>query len=135
MAFSGSKRGVKNDINVTPLVDVVLVLLIIFMVVTPMLQRGREVHLPKVKTSDESKKPDALIISVLPDHSVWVESTRVKTEQLREALTTSVREHPDRKLLIKGDEALQVRDVRAVIAVANQAGAKGVSLAVEEVKR
>lgn len=135
MAFGGPSRGVKNDINVTPLVDVVLVLLIIFMVVTPMLQRGREVHLPKVKTSDQSKKPDALIISVLPDHSVWVESKRVQPDELRYALATSVQEHPERKLLIKGDEALQVKDVRAVIAVANQAGAKGVSLAVEEVKR
>ena len=49
MAFAGRSRGIKTDINVTPLVDVVLVLLIIFMVVTPMLEKGHAVQLPKAK--------------------------------------------------------------------------------------
>ncbi len=61
----GPSRGIKSDINVTPLVDVVLVLLIIFMVVTPMLQRGKDVKLPRAaKVEAEKKKTDPIIISV-----------------------------------------------------------------------
>ena len=56
MSAGSNKGGPKNDINVTPLVDVVLVLLIIFMVVTPMLQRGKDVTLPKAKQQSEEKQ-------------------------------------------------------------------------------
>jgi biopolymer transport protein TolR len=135
MAFTGNSRGVKNDINVTPLVDVVLVLLIIFMVVTPMLQRGKDVQLPKSRTSDNSEKPDALIISVTPDKSIWFESMQVSKEALRAKVALSIQQHPERKILVKGDDSLKVKDVREVMAEAKAAGAKGISLAVEEEKR
>jgi biopolymer transport protein ExbD len=135
MAFDGGgSRGIKNDINVTPLVDVVLVLLIIFMVVTPLLQRGKDVHLPRARTTDASKMPDALVISIPADQSIWVETTRVEPAGLRARLVGALAKQPDRKILIKGDESLKVRDVRAVMADAKSAGARGVSLAVELVK-
>ena len=71
----GSGKGVKNEINVTPLVDVVLVLLIIFMVVTPMLQRGKDVRLPQAqKTDEESKEADPLVLSLTDDKRIWIES-------------------------------------------------------------
>jgi biopolymer transport protein TolR len=131
---SGSK-GIKNDINVTPLVDVVLVLLIIFMVITPMLQRGKDVRLPQASTSDETKKPDVLVISVPADGTIWVETTQVTKESLRANVADSVSKDPDRKILLKGDQSLKVKDIRVVMAEAKAAGARGVSLAVEEVKR
>jgi biopolymer transport protein ExbD len=131
---SGSK-GVKNDINVTPLVDVVLVLLIIFMVVTPMLQRGKDVRLPRARTVDETKKPDVLVISVPADGTIWFETTLVTKESLRANVADSVSKDPDRKILLKGDESLKVKDIRVVMAEAKAAGAKGISLAVEEVNR
>jgi biopolymer transport protein TolR len=135
MAFTGNSRGVKNDINVTPLVDVVLVLLIIFMVVTPLLHRGKDVRLPKARTTDETKKPDALVISVTDDRTIWVETTQVTAVGLRARLAEAIRKDPERKILVKGDESLTVKDVRAVIVEAKAAGARGVSLAVEETKR
>jgi biopolymer transport protein ExbD len=136
MAFDGGgSRGIKNDINVTPLVDVVLVLLIIFMVVTPLLQRGKDVHLPRARTTDASKMPDALVISIPADQTIWVETTRVERAGLRARLAVALAKQPDRKVLIKGDESLKVRDVRAVMADARAAGARGVSLAVELVKQ
>jgi biopolymer transport protein TolR len=135
MALTSSSKGIKNDINVTPLVDVVLVLLIIFMVVTPMLQRGKDVHLPKARTTDETKKPDVLVISVPADGTIWFENTQVTKELLRANVADSVGKAPDRKILLKGDESLKVKDVRVVMAEAKAAGAKGVSLAVEEVKQ
>ena len=135
MAFSANSRGVKNEINVTPLVDVVLVLLIIFMVVTPMLEQGRAVQLPKAKVSDESKQPDAFTISVPSDGSMWIEAAQVTPAELRAKVANAIHQNDQRKILIKGDESLKVGDVRAVVAQAQAAGAKGVSLAIEEAKK
>ncbi len=135
MAFGSSSRGLKGDINVTPLVDVVLVLLIIFMVVTPLLQRGKDVHLPRANTSDDQKKPDTLVISILANRQLYVEATLVNKQSLRERVHDSLRRSPDRKVLVKGDETLNVRDVREVMAEAKAAGATSVSLAVQQVKR
>ena len=134
MAFAGKSRGIKNDINVTPLVDVVLVLLIIFMVVMPMLEKGQAVTLPKAKVTDETKQADALTISVPADRSMWVEGTRVSSPELRGKVAQSISANVHRKILIKGDESLTVGAVRAVVAEAQAAGAKGISLAVEEAK-
>ena len=73
----GPSGGIKNEINVTPLVDVVLVLLIIFMVVTPMLQRGKDVRLPKShEIEKESQRGDPLIVSITPDKHLYVEHDR-----------------------------------------------------------
>ncbi len=70
---AGPKGGIKSDINVTPLVDVVLVLLIIFMVVTPMLQRGKSVELPKAnEIEDEGKDADPVVLSITPVMKVFV---------------------------------------------------------------
>ncbi|HET8936022.1 MAG TPA: biopolymer transporter ExbD [Polyangiales bacterium] len=136
MAFaSGGRKGVKSDINVTPLVDVVLVLLIIFMVVTPMLERGQKVKLPKTHTSDDDKKPESFIISLPADHSVWLDEAKVSADTLGPALAAAMEKHPDRKVLVKGDLSLKVKDLRPVLLAADAAGARGISLAVEEVKQ
>src|SRR5437762_846475 len=135
MAFVGARKGVKNDINVTPLVDVVLVLLIIFMVVTPLLHRGKEVNLPRARTTDDTKMPDALIISVMRDRTVWIDTTMADGAQLRATLADEIRRKPDRKILVKGDDSLLVRDMRALLSDARAAGARGLSLAVEEAKK
>ena len=74
MNVGGSGKGIKAEINITPLVDVVLVLLIIFMVITPMLQRGKDVRLPLVhKPDSENKDGDPLILSVTQDKRLSVD--------------------------------------------------------------
>jgi len=129
---AGSSKGIKNDINVTPLVDVVLVLLIIFMVITPMLQRGKDVHLPvAVHPEVEDKDGDPLVLSITADKKVWVESNNVPEEGLEEALGKEFTKTPGRKMLVKGDEVLTVGDVRKMMDHAKKAGAKGVELAIE----
>ncbi len=132
---AGPRRGMKGDINVTPLVDVVLVLLIIFMVVTPLLQRGKEVKLPKAqKTDEENKKVDPLVLSMTPDGTVWVEATSYTAETLPDVLRTELEANPQRKILLKGDESLKVGDVRGTMEVVRRSGAKAVSLGVVEEK-
>ncbi|HEY2735613.1 MAG TPA: biopolymer transporter ExbD [Polyangiales bacterium] len=134
MAFGGSSKGVKNDINVTPLVDVVLVLLIIFMVIMPQLQR-QDVKLPKAGKGDDNKEPDALIITLPADHTIWLDNKLVQSESLRSMVAAGMTQAPGRKILIKGDESLTVGDVRKVVTEAEAAGARGVSLAVEQAKQ
>ena len=133
----GGKGGIKADINVTPLVDVVLVLLIIFMVITPMLQRGKDVHLPKAHQSEKEEKgksADPLILSITTDLKHYVESDEYDDDALLKKLKSELEAAPGRKLLLKGDETLTFGDVRKVMNIARNAGSKGVNLGVEEIK-
>lgn len=131
----GPQKGPKSEINVTPLVDVVLVLLIIFMVVTPMLQRGKDVKLPQAAKVDEEKKEvDPLILSVTLEKTVWVENDQYDEAGLAERLTREFAVNSGRKVLVKGDQRLSFGDVRKVMETARKSGAKSVSLAVEELK-
>jgi biopolymer transport protein TolR len=134
MAFSTSSRGVKSDINVTPLIDVVLVLLIIFMVVTPLLERGKSVNLPNSKRSDENKEQETLVISMPVDNTLWVEGTAATNDTLAGLLAEALAQHPGKKVMLKGDEALKVKAVREVMAIAKGAGVNQVLLGVEEQK-
>ena len=132
----GPSRGIKSEINVTPLVDVVLVLLIIFMVVTPMLQRGKDVKLPRAaKVEDEKKQADPIIVSVTTDRRMYVESSELNDDAFEDELHRKLMEKPGRKILLKGDTTLAFEDVRKVMNLARKAGAKGIALGVEEIKK
>src|SRR5512143_3328882 len=93
----GPDRGIKSDINVTPLVDVVLVLLIIFMVVTPMLQRGKDVQLPRAaKVESEKRAGDPIVISLTADHRIYLESDELADATLEAALRVRLEKAPGR---------------------------------------
>lgn len=133
MAGSVSARGgIKNDINITPLIDVVLVLLIIFMVVTPLLERGKSVQLPRSQTKDEQSEPDVLILSLPKDHTLWLDATPVTEETLAPRLRQALAEHPGRNVMLKADRSLSVGDVRAALAAARAAGVNDVTLGVDD---
>src|SRR5215218_1358859 len=130
---AGGKGGIKSDINVTPLVDVVLVLLIIFMVVTPMLQRGKSVELPKAeKEKSEStgkKDADPVVLSITAAKEIYVEEDRMPDSgRLQEALRVKIASDPSEQLLLKGDSTLQVGDVRKVMESARKAQFKSIKL-------
>jgi len=133
---AGSNRGVKSEIHVTPLVDVVLVLLIIFMVVTPMLQRGKDVRLPKAQKIEEDNggKSDPIIVSITPDKKLYVERDEVEDAAFQERIRSELTTTPNRAILLKGDESLTYGDIRKVMNLARKGGAKGVGLGVEELK-
>jgi len=136
MAFGGSSKGVKNEINITPLVDVVLVLLIIFMVITPMLQRGKDVRLPEAKQVDDKKdESDPLILSLTSDKKIYVESDAVDEAGLADRIKAELAATPGKRIQLKGDERLTFGDVRHMMDVVRKAGAKGVALVVEEKKK
>ena len=133
----GGHKGIKAEINVTPMVDVVLVLLIIFMVITPMLQRGKDVQLPKALKVDAEKKggADPIVVSVTTDKRIYIESDSYDDEGFQAALEKKLSTNPSQRILLKGDQSLVFEDVRRVMNLARKSGAKSIALGVEEVKK
>lgn len=133
MQVGDKKGGPMGDINVTPLVDVVLVLLIIFMVVTPMLSSGVDVSLPKASTP-ESVRDDGqhLVVSIREDAAVFVDTKRSSRDTLIDDINAAYREDPDRAILIKGDARLTWADVHTTMDVIKEGGMTTMLLATEK---
>lgn len=135
MAFGaggGSPDEVKGDINVTPLVDVCLVLLIIFMVVTPMLQQGVDVQLPGGPHAEKKPgKEGDLIISIKPDGTVFVGQDWVPDRNLSQFLKSEHDKNPTRNVMLKADKRINFGKVRIVMKAANDADFSGVSILTE----
>jgi biopolymer transport protein TolR len=135
MAFGaggGSPDEVKGDINVTPLVDVCLVLLIIFMVVTPMLQQGVDVLLPSGPHS--AKKPGEqgdLIISIKQDGTVFVADKWIPDKNLATYLKAEHQKDPARAVMLKADRRINFGKVRQVMKAANEAEFSRVAILTE----
>jgi biopolymer transport protein TolR len=135
MSMDVGGKGVKSDINVTPLVDVVLVLLIIFMVITPLLQRGKAVQLPKAKLISELKAGgDPILLSVTPDGRAWVDKRAVEKKDLSDALIAEMAAHPGSPVIVKGDKELDYKVMREIILEITKTRVMGVSLAATQVK-
>ncbi len=131
-----AKGAVKADINVTPLVDVVLVLLIIFMVVTPMLSRGVSVDLPH--TSHHNKKNDDgkdIIVSITKAGEVYVNADQVPLPKLGVRIEDEVRKAPDKPIFLKGDGRINYGKARQVMEIINKAGIENIQLGTEEPKK
>ncbi len=125
---------VKSDINITPLVDVVLVLLIIFMVVTPMIASGVAVDLPR--TENHSRKPDDgndIIISVTREKEVYVGSSRVgRLEDLPRAVSEERRRNPNKTIFLKGDSRAPYGYMRKTMQTLQKSGIDDIVLGTEE---
>lgn len=130
------KKALNADINVTPLVDVVLVLLIIFMVVTPMISSGVQVDLPQ--TQHHNKKPDDgkdIIVSVTKDKEIYLGQKRVpRVEDLSKMVEDEKRKHPEKNLFVKGDARATYGAVRGVMEALHKAGLEDIMLGTDEVK-
>jgi biopolymer transport protein ExbD len=123
------KAGLNADINVTPLVDVCLVLLIIFMVVTPMLQKGVPVNIPVTDAPEKTPDTDKqLQISVKSDGTVYLGSTVVRKEQVQSELEQIHQRTPDREIAVKGDKAVKYGAVLDVLKACREVGFNNVGL-------
>ena len=123
------KTVMNSEINVTPLVDVCLVLLIIFMVVTPMLQKGVPINLPV--TEEPERTPDTekqLQISVKADGSVYLGSNVVRKDQVQSELEQIHQRTPDREIAVKGDKLVKYGDVLDVLKACREVGFNDVGL-------
>jgi biopolymer transport protein ExbD len=135
MAFGaggGSPDEVKSEINVTPLVDVCLVLLIIFMVVTPMLQSGVDVLLPEGPHAEKKPgKEGDLIISVKADGTVFVGQNWIPDKDLPQYLTAEYQKDPSRAVMLKADKRINFGKIRLVMKAANDAKFESVAILTE----
>lgn len=129
MDVGGAKGGIKSDINVTPLVDVMLVLLIIMMIVAPMLQKGAPVRLPQA--SNTADKPDTsgqTVVAVSADGGFWVNSVRVPDTDLRRRVEDLLEGKTERVVLIKADEDAQYGKVMEAMDELRGAGIEDMGL-------
>lgn len=119
---------VSSEINVTPLVDVMLVLLIIFMITSPMLVAGVNVDLPETKASPISTQEEPLVISVDKNGGIYIFETPIEKEGLEEKLLLITKEKKDTKIFIRGDKSVSYGAVASVMAKIQQAGFTKIAL-------
>jgi biopolymer transport protein TolR len=133
MAASISGRGKRkgfSDINITPLVDVMLVLLVVFMVTAPLLTAGLRVELPNVAAQEASVRDTKLIVTVTKEERILFGEDDV-TERIEDELAQNPRVQKEKELYIRADKNARYGAVARVVAAARAAGVEGLNLLVE----
>jgi biopolymer transport protein TolR len=135
MGGGGGRDKLQSEINVTPLVDVCLVLLIIFMVVTPLLQKGIPVSLPTTEKPD--KKPEnanqkVITVGYATPPIIYLEADRMTKDEFSRRLDEMYQRSPQTELVIKADKRLKYGDVKDVMKAAKEAGFQNVGLIAEK---
>jgi len=134
MSSSGGRGEVTSDINVTPMADVMLVLLIIFMVVTPMLQKGQSVELAKTRNPidmKEADRDDAILVAVTRDGKFYLGQNVVKIDDLGAKVNDLLASKLDKKVFVKSDSRAKYGDVVQVVDNIRNAGVDQVGLLTE----
>lgn len=122
MAFDELGDGSMSQINVTPLVDVMLVLLVIFMVTTPILQQGVGVELPRVEADPMAGQEDQLVVAVSREGEVYLNAAELEIEALQTTLAAAVRNRPDQTVYLRADRNVMYGRVVEVMAAVRRAG-------------
>ena len=132
LSSGGGGRTTLTDINITPLVDVMLVLLIIFMVAAPLIQQGVQVNLPETRARPIDAPEQKLVLSIKADRSLWLgggdEAARVPPERLEELLRANARVQKEKELFLMADKALPYGVVVDVMATVQRAGITNVGM-------
>ena len=124
----GRRHRPMGEINVTPFVDVMLVLLIVFMVTAPLLTVGVEVDLPKTKAGAINADAAPLVVSIKSDGSLYLQETVVEPEVLIPRLKAISNANPDVRIFVRGDRAVSYGDVLSVMGRIQSAGFEKVAL-------
>jgi len=132
MDLGGAKGGVKSDINVTPMVDVMLVLLIIMMLIAPMLQQGVDLRLPQAANSvDKPETSGQTVLSITADRRFYVNSVQVAETEMLVRIQRALEETRERIVLIKGDEDAPYGSIMTVMDELRRVGIEDVGLIVD----
>jgi biopolymer transport protein TolR len=137
MAMAKRNEGIKvnSNINVTPMVDVMLVLLIIFMVITPMLQKGASVDMAKVNnptSMPDADKEDAILVVVMRDGQVYLGTDRIKVDDLTNKVKDRLADKPNKEIYIRADSRAKYGAVVDVVDNVRSAGVDDVGLLTEQ---
>ena len=120
-----------SDINVTPFVDVMLVLLIVFMVTAPLLTVGVPVDLPKTEASQLTDEIEPLVVTVREDGTIFLQETEVAADQLVPRLMAVTGAKPDTRIFVRGDRRIAYGSVMEVMGMVSSAGFSRVALLAE----
>jgi biopolymer transport protein ExbD len=136
MGSSGGRGEVTSEINVTPMADVMLVLLIIFMVVTPMLQKGQSVELARTKNPidmKEADRDDAVLVTVTRDGKLYLGQDKITIEALGIKVNDLLASKLEKKVFVKSDLRAKYGDVVAVVDNIRNAGVDQIGLLTERI--
>jgi biopolymer transport protein TolR len=122
------RHAAMSEINVTPMVDVMLVLLIVFMVAAPMMTAGVPVNLPESAAQTISNTEEPLVVSVNEKGEIFLQETKLAGKDLGSRLTVIIGEKKDTVIYIRGDKSVTYGDMMHVMGLVNQAGFNKVSL-------
>ena len=131
MAHTGNHRELMSDINVTPFVDVMLVLLIIFMVTAPMMVEGLNVDLPEATAKPLDSEKEHLIITIDENHKIFINDFKVDVDFLGEKLNKMIQGRSDREVYLKADKKIPYGIVVQVMAEIKKAGIEQLGMVTE----
>ncbi len=139
MALAKREEGkkVNSNINVTPMVDVMLVLLIVFMVITPMLQKGVSVDMAKVNSPTpmpDADKEDSLLVAIMRDGQIYFGTDRIKVDDLTAKVKDRLANKVDKRVFIKADARAKYGNVVDVVDNVRSAGVDDVGLLTEQIQ-
>ena len=129
MDVGGARGGVKADINVTPLVDVMLVLLIIMMLVAPLLQQGVNVKLPAANNvTDHPETNNQTVITIAPNKDLYLNAKPIREAEMTTKVNDALENQKEKVVLIKADEEVEYSAVMATMDQLRQAGVEDIGL-------
>jgi biopolymer transport protein TolR len=131
MAHTGDSKKMMSDINVTPFVDVMLVLLIIFMVTAPMMMQGVEINLPQTTTTRIKTQEDPLILTVNKSQEIFIETHRIGLDDLEAKTRVIFENRRDKDLLLRADKDVPYGFVMEVVAKVKKAGVDKLGMVTE----
>jgi biopolymer transport protein TolR len=131
LAFDEQESGLISGINVTPLVDVMLVLLVIFMITSPMIQQGVAVDLPRASTAPLDAEESSLVVSVTSDGTVYLNDNPVELSVLGQRLSAVMKERPLQVVYLRADRAVSYGEVVLVVAAVKAAGVERLGMITE----
>jgi biopolymer transport protein TolR len=125
------RRTAMSEINVTPFVDVMLVLLIIFMVTAPLIQQGIDVQLPKVQSEGLTADEERLVITVKEDGNIFVQRAEVKLDTLETKLGAILETRQNKEVFLRADAKVAYGTVAQTLAALRKAGASRIGMVTE----
>ncbi len=130
MSMSVGKKGYQAEINITPYIDILLVLLIIFMTTAPMQRHDHPVRVPQPPSADQQKKPkpDSLIVEMDLDRKVKLNKQPITLEKLETTLTEMFSRSAVKDVFIRGDASLPYGDIFVLLDIARRSGANNIAL-------